>query len=374
PRAGRDRRERDLRALHAHLQPRAGDEGHEVTPVQGAPRRYRLELRLWVMLSVAMALAATASTLAVLYLQRPFIAARGGLAPDAQNALFAAAVAAGGLAGLAGLALGVAWSRRIWAIVARTDAAVPSADGTPNPRVSDELGALDAAVGRLTLSMDRFISDSDILARLPAAMLLVDDARRLLVFNVTAEALLGPDLARFRGRPLLGVDGPLPVARGNEPLAGVMGEAERAGAACRSSTSPRREASGVRTSCAIRAVIPPSSASWSARLICSLMRRFSDASRSSSTEPPLGSRPGWLWIVTSRRRGVPDHVLACTSSTCSAAPARSASPITSASGSLPRATGSGPSTPSSGRPRKRARSGPSRVSAVTLNTRSRRAL
>jgi len=202
-----------------------------VTPVQGTPRRYRLELRLWVMLSVAMALAATASTLAVLYLQRPFIAARGGLAPDAQNALFAAAVAAGGLAGLAGLALGVAWSRRIWAIVARTDAAVPSADGTPNPRVSDELGALDAAVGRLTLSMDRFISDSDILARLPAAMLLVDNARRLLVFNVTAETLLGPDLARFRGRPLLGVDGPLPVARGNEPLADVMGEAERAGAA-----------------------------------------------------------------------------------------------------------------------------------------------
>src|SRR5207244_3589783 len=121
PRAGRYRWERDLRALHAHLQPRAGDEGHKVTPVQGAPRRYRLELRLWVMLSVAMALAATASTLAVLYLQRPFIAARGGVAPDAQNALFAAAVAAGGLAGLAGLALGVAWSRRIWAIVARTD-------------------------------------------------------------------------------------------------------------------------------------------------------------------------------------------------------------------------------------------------------------
>ena len=60
-----------------------------MTPVQGTPRRYRLELRLWVMLSVAMALAATASTLAVLYLQRPFIAARGGLAPDAQNALFA---------------------------------------------------------------------------------------------------------------------------------------------------------------------------------------------------------------------------------------------------------------------------------------------
>jgi len=197
-----------------------------VTPVHVAPRRYRIALRLWVMLSVIMALAATASTLTLLYLQRPFIAARGGFAPDVQNALFAAAVAAGALAGLGGLLLGVSWSRRIWAIVERTDAAAPTADGTRDDRVSDELGALDAAVGRLTLSMDRFISDSDILARLPAAMLLVDAARRLLMFNVTAETLLGPDLARFRGRPLLGVDGPLPVARGNEPLADVLGQAE----------------------------------------------------------------------------------------------------------------------------------------------------
>ncbi len=196
-----------------------------MTPVHVAPHRYRLALRLWVMLSVFMALAATASMLTLLYLQRPFIAARGGFAPDVQNALFAAAVAVGGLAGLGGLVLGVAWSRRIWAIVERTEAAAPTADGKPNDRVSDELGALDAAVGRLTLSMDRFISDSDILARLPAAMLLVDAARRLSVFNVTAETLLGSDLARFRGRPLLGVDGPLPVARGNEPLADVLGQA-----------------------------------------------------------------------------------------------------------------------------------------------------
>ncbi len=199
-----------------------------MTPVQGAPRRYRVALRLWVLLSVAMALAATASTLAVLYLARPFFAAHGGLAPGVQNALFATAVAAGGLAGLGGLVLGVAWSRRIWAIVERTDTAVPAADATAEERVSDELGALDVAVGRLTLSMDRFISDSDILARLPAAILLVDDARRLLSFNVTAETLLGPDLARFRGRPLLGVDGPLPVVRGNEALAHVMGQAELA--------------------------------------------------------------------------------------------------------------------------------------------------
>src|SRR5207245_8977742 len=86
PPAGWGRRQRDLRRLQAHLQPRAGDAGRDqVAPVQGAPRRYRLALRLWVMLSVFMALAATASTLTLLYLQRPFIAARGGFAPDVPN-------------------------------------------------------------------------------------------------------------------------------------------------------------------------------------------------------------------------------------------------------------------------------------------------
>jgi signal transduction histidine kinase len=194
-------------------------------PAHGAPHRYRITLRLWVMLSVVMALAATASTLTLLYLQRPFIAARGGFTLDVQNALFAMALLAGALAGLGGLLLGISWSRRIWAIVERTDAAAPTADGTPRDSVSDELGALDAAVGRLTLSMDRFISDSDILARLPVAMLLVDAANRLLAFNVTAVTLLGSDLASFRGRPLLGVNGLLPSTRDNEPLAHALAQA-----------------------------------------------------------------------------------------------------------------------------------------------------
>ena len=120
--------------------------------------RYRLGLRLWVTSAVAMALAASVSTLALLYLQRPFIAERGGLAPGAYEMLFLTAIAAGVLAALAGLGLGVAWTRRLWAIVERTEAAVPAVDPTPR-RVRDELGALDAAVGRLTVSMDRLISD-----------------------------------------------------------------------------------------------------------------------------------------------------------------------------------------------------------------------
>jgi len=191
-----------------------------------ATRRYRLAMRLWVVLAVAMAVAASASTLGVLYLARPFIAERGGLAPGVQDILFLTSIAAAILAAVAGLALGVALSRRVWAIVERTEAAAPVVDLTPN-HVRDELGALDVAVGRLTVSMDRLISDSAILGQLPAAILVVDDARRLVSSNATADALLGPHLSRFYGRPLLGVDGAIPVVRGNEPLAEVLGQTDQ---------------------------------------------------------------------------------------------------------------------------------------------------
>jgi hypothetical protein len=63
--------------------------------VISARGRYRLGLRLWVTSAVAMALAASVSTLALLYLQRPFIAERGGLAPGAYEMLFLTAIAAG---------------------------------------------------------------------------------------------------------------------------------------------------------------------------------------------------------------------------------------------------------------------------------------
>src|SRR2546428_13231201 len=112
------------------------------------------------MLSVVMGLAATASMLTLLYLQRPFIAARGGFAPDVQNALFAAAIAVGGLAGLGGPVLGVAWSRRVLAIRERTEAAVPPADGTPDARASARPGAAHPAVRGPPPPSDRFLASS----------------------------------------------------------------------------------------------------------------------------------------------------------------------------------------------------------------------
>src|SRR5207244_7663031 len=91
--------------------------------------------------------------------------------------------------------------------------------------VTDELGALDAVVGRLTLSMDQFVRDSDILSRLPEGMLLLLPTDELLSFNATAEILLGLPLERFRGVPILSPAGVFPLAKGNEALARLLGEA-----------------------------------------------------------------------------------------------------------------------------------------------------
>ena len=88
---------------------------------------------------------------------------------------------------------------RIRGIVQKAEAPSPRRrDGTPQ-MVTDELGALDAAVGRLTLSMDQFVRDSDILGRLPEGMLLVLSRGDLVSFNATAEQVLGLALERFRG-------------------------------------------------------------------------------------------------------------------------------------------------------------------------------
>ena len=97
--------------------------------------------------------------------------------------------------------------------------------------VTDELGALDAAVGRLTLSMDQFVRDSDILGRLPEGMLLVLSRGDLVSFNATAESLLGLALQRFRGVPILAPEGVFPLERGNTQLGegprGIDGRAAR---------------------------------------------------------------------------------------------------------------------------------------------------
>ena len=200
---------------------------------QGSPS-YRVSLRLYVVFSLLMAAAAAASSLFMLYLARPFAAELSG--PQTRQLtvlLFTGSAVAGALAAIGGLIVGLNLAGRIRGIVEKAEALSPRVDEELGVRrkpttVRDELGVLDAAVGRLTLSMDRFIRDSDILARLPEGMLLLGPSATLVSFNTTAEALLGLALETYRGEPILSETGALPLSAGNDPLARLL-EDEAAG-------------------------------------------------------------------------------------------------------------------------------------------------
>src|SRR3990172_7989176 len=161
---------------------------------RSAPRAYRVSLRLYVVFSLLMAASAVAG-----------------------------ALPAGG-----GLILGLNLAGRIRGIVEKAEAFSPQMGdelgGRPRKTttVRDELGVLDAAVRRLTLSIDRFVRDSDILARLPEGMLLLDPSGSLVSFNATAEALLDLSLDPYRGEPILSSAGAFPLESGNERLGRLL--------------------------------------------------------------------------------------------------------------------------------------------------------
>lgn len=195
--------------------------------------RYRVSVGLYLVFAVLMAVSATLSGFLLLYLARPFVV---GLTPQqVQQAiviLFGGAAVAVVIAGLGGLIIGLSFAGRIRGIVRRAEALSPASpeDGAPGRlRVTDELGALDAAVGRLSLSMDRFVRDSDILARLPQGVLLLGPSGGLHSFNATSEEILGLSLERYRGVPVTAPAGPFPLARGNEPLHQLLEAADESG-------------------------------------------------------------------------------------------------------------------------------------------------
>jgi len=187
---------------------------------------YRMALRLYVVLSLLMAVSAAASGLLLLYLARPFITERPGRvnAGQATVLLFTGAGVAGAAAAVAGLGIGLRLAGRIQVIVKKAEALAPPEPGKPGPRVRDELGALDAAVGRLSLSMDQFVRDSDILERLPEGMLLLVPTGDLVSFNTTAEIILGVPLERHRRAPIFSPSGLFPGPE-NEALAKLLREA-----------------------------------------------------------------------------------------------------------------------------------------------------
>src|SRR2546422_3093569 len=195
---------------------------------------YRVSLRLYVLSSLLMAAAAAASGLFMPSPARPFAAELWGPQPRQLTVLlFTGSAVAGALAAVGAHIVGLNLAGRIRGIVEKAEALSPRVDEELGVRrkpttVRDELGVLDAAVGRLTLSMDRFIRDSDILARLPEGMLLLGPSATLVSFNTTAEALLGLTLETYRGEPILSETGALPLSAGNDPLARLL-EDEAAG-------------------------------------------------------------------------------------------------------------------------------------------------
>ena len=196
-----------------------------MAPSRNSPP-YRLSLRLYIVFSLLMAVSAALSGLFLLYLARPFVSVlSSSQTRELTVLLFTGSAVAGALAAVGGLIVGLKFAGRIQGIVEKADALSHVDGATTQPPVTtvrDELGALDAAVGRLTLSMDRFIRDSDILARLPEGMLLVDPAGVLVSFNATAETLLDLPLERFRGEAILSDTGAFPLSNGNAPLARLL--------------------------------------------------------------------------------------------------------------------------------------------------------
>jgi signal transduction histidine kinase len=191
--------------------------------------RYRMSMRLWVMFSVLTMVSAAASGLLLLYLARPFVSE---LRPPSQRQatvlLFAGTAVMAALGALSGLGLGIVFAGRVRGIVEKAEALTPHVGAPPveRPMVTDELGALDAAVGRLTLSMDRFVRDSDILARLPQGLLLLGPSARLTSFNAAAEQILGLPLGSFLAEPLTAAAGVFPPEQGNESLSALLREFE----------------------------------------------------------------------------------------------------------------------------------------------------
>ena len=187
---------------------------------------YRVTIRLYVVFSLLMAVSAAASGLLLIYLARPFISELGSQhAVQATALLFGGAGLGGAAAAVAGLVVGLRLAGRIRVIVRKAEAVSPPARTEVPRKVTDELGALDAAVGRLTLSVDQFVRDSDILSRLPEGILLLLPTDELLSYNTTAEILLGLSLERFRGIPILSPVGIFPLGKGNEALARLLCEA-----------------------------------------------------------------------------------------------------------------------------------------------------
>jgi signal transduction histidine kinase/HAMP domain-containing protein len=177
---------------------------------------WRISLRLHIVLAVLTAASAMGSALFLMYLARPYmvghvprnITALGGV-------LLLGAVVAGVLAAVVGLVFGMLTSRRIRELIRRTEALLKT-DIPQAPRpAADELGALKQAFGRLTLSIDHFVRDSEILSRLPQGLLFMGPGGELAEYNTAAECILGISLEPYAQKVMWGQDGLFPAGPEN---------------------------------------------------------------------------------------------------------------------------------------------------------------
>ena len=117
----------------------------------------------------------------------------------------------------------------------------------------------------------------------------------------------------------------------------------------------------------MRAAMPPRNASWSARRISSRMRRFSEASRMTSTCAVAARPQSRRWAVTSRRSACPLAVTTGTSLSCTGPGAPGSPSRSRANRSLPLCRGNAPASERMGSPRWGSSDRSSRASAVALN-------
>jgi len=167
----------------------------------------RIFLRINVLTALLTAASATGSGLFVMYLAKPYIV---GPFPAAESGavLLLGTVGAGVLAGMVGLVLGAITSRRIRGLIYRTELLTRTSRALPPASsATDELGALQVAFGRLMISIDCFVRDSDILSHLPQGLLYLGPSGKLIDFNPGAEEILGASLHPYSKKVVWGPDG-----------------------------------------------------------------------------------------------------------------------------------------------------------------------
>jgi len=178
----------------------------------------RIFLRFYVLTALLTAASAAGGGLFLMYLAKPYIVGRFPAA-ESGAILLLGSVIAGILGGMVGWGLGIITSRRIRQLIHHTEHLTRMSTGLPPTGSStDELGALQAAFGRLKISIDHLVRDSDILSHLPQGLLYLSPSGELIDFNPGAEEVLATSLDHYSKKVVWGSDGLLPESLDNDRL------------------------------------------------------------------------------------------------------------------------------------------------------------